>query len=77
TGGEDQLALRPSGLSVRRLVRAARSDAADWKPRGTVLVTGGTGALGGQVARWLAGNGAEHLVLTSRRGPDAPGADEL
>ncbi|MDW6065219.1 SDR family NAD(P)-dependent oxidoreductase [Streptomyces sp. FXJ1.4098] len=37
----------------------------------------GTGALGGHVARWLAGNGAEHLLLTSRRGPDAPGADEL
>ncbi|MEK8104513.1 acyltransferase domain-containing protein [Micromonospora sp. M12] len=25
-----------------------------WQPRGTVLVTGGTGALGGHVARWLA-----------------------
>ncbi|WP_051826901.1 beta-ketoacyl reductase [Kitasatospora aureofaciens] len=29
------------------------------------------------MARWLAANGAEHLVLTSRRGPDAPGAGEL
>ena len=27
-------------------------------PRGTVLVTGGTGAIGGHVARWLAGRGA-------------------
>ncbi|WP_306472797.1 KR domain-containing protein, partial [Streptomyces sp. sk226] len=25
-------------------------------------MTGGTGALGGHVARWLAGAGAEHLV---------------
>ncbi|MEK8170170.1 KR domain-containing protein [Streptomyces sp. M19] len=33
------------------------------------MVTGGTGTLGGHVARWLARNGAEHLVLTSRRGP--------
>ncbi|MGE7440017.1 SDR family NAD(P)-dependent oxidoreductase, partial [Kitasatospora sp. NPDC001175] len=74
---EDQLALRPSGLSVRRLVRAAHTDGADWTPRGTVLITGGTGALGAQVARWLARNGAEHLVLTSRRGPDAPGVAEL
>ncbi|MEU9015398.1 SDR family NAD(P)-dependent oxidoreductase, partial [Streptomyces sp. NPDC048479] len=41
------------------------------------LVTGGTGALGGRVARWLAGAGVERLVLTSRRGPDAPGAAEL
>ncbi|WP_037891747.1 ketoreductase domain-containing protein, partial [Streptomyces sp. NRRL S-87] len=41
------------------------------------LVTGGTGALGGRVARWLAGAGVARLVLTSRRGPDAPGAGEL
>ncbi|WP_267884818.1 type I polyketide synthase, partial [Streptomyces sp. NRRL S-87] len=33
--------------------------------------------MGGRVARWLAGAGAERLVLTSRRGPDAPGAAEL
>nr|WP_190136113.1 type I polyketide synthase [Streptomyces longispororuber] len=77
---EDQLALRPSGVLVRRLTRApGGAPAADarWRPRGTVLVTGGTGALGAHVARWLAGNGARHLVLTSRRGPDAPGAAEL
>ncbi|EID52361.1 polyketide synthase family protein [Saccharomonospora xinjiangensis XJ-54] len=48
-----------------------------WTPSGTVLVTGGTGALGARVARWLADRGAEHLVLTSRRGLDAPGAREL
>ncbi|WPB93151.1 beta-ketoacyl reductase [Streptomyces malaysiensis] len=40
-------------------------------------MTGGTGALGRHVARWLAGNGAERLVLLSRRGPDAPGAAEI
>ncbi|GGV50923.1 hypothetical protein GCM10010245_80160 [Streptomyces spectabilis] len=76
---EDQLALRPSGVHVRRLTRAPGGPASGegWQPRGTVLVTGGTGALGAHVARWLAGHGAAHLVLTSRRGPDAPGADEL
>ncbi|MFD5922691.1 type I polyketide synthase, partial [Kitasatospora sp. NPDC127035] len=54
-------------------------DAADrsWKPRGTTLITGGTGALGGHVARWLAGRGAEHLLLVSRRGADAPEASAL
>ncbi|MER5603278.1 SDR family NAD(P)-dependent oxidoreductase, partial [Streptomyces sp. NPDC002265] len=77
---EDQLAVRASGVSGRRLVRAPQSAApadAPWSPRGTVLVTGGTGALGGHVARWLAGAGAEHLVLAGRRGHDAPGAAEL
>ncbi|MEV6124758.1 type I polyketide synthase, partial [Streptomyces sp. NPDC052077] len=83
TGGEDQIAVRPSGVFVRRLARAVTTDAttpsADrtWRPRGTVLITGGTGALGAQVARHLARNGAEHLVLTGRRGPQAPGAAEL
>ena len=48
-----------------------------WRPRGTALITGGTGALGGHVARWLARLGAEHLVLLSRRGAEAPGAAEL
>ncbi|MET7889541.1 acyltransferase domain-containing protein, partial [Streptomyces avermitilis] len=76
---EDQVAVRASGVFGRRLVRAARATgpAQGWSPRGTVLITGGTGALGGHVARWLAGAGAEHLVLTSRRGPAAPGAAEL
>ncbi|MFG2905894.1 type I polyketide synthase [Kitasatospora sp. NPDC048286] len=74
---EDQVALRANGTFGRRLVRAERTEAADWRPRGTVLVTGGTGALGTHVARWLAANGAEHLVLTSRRGLEAPGAAEL
>ncbi|GHF46461.1 hypothetical protein GCM10010359_56190 [Streptomyces morookaense] len=76
---EDQVAVRASGVFGRRLVRAAAAAGTEqqWSPRGTVLITGGTGALGGHVARWLAGNGAEHLVLTSRRGPAAPGAAEL
>ncbi|BBA97110.1 putative modular polyketide synthase [Actinacidiphila reveromycinica] len=45
---------------------------------GAVLVTGGTGGLGALVARHLVTvNGARHLVLVSRRGPEAPGAAEL
>ncbi|MDF3293296.1 SDR family NAD(P)-dependent oxidoreductase, partial [Streptomyces sp. RB6PN23] len=79
-GGEDQVAVRASGVFGRRLVRAGRgttSSAATWQPQGTVLVTGGTGALGAEVARWLVRNGAEHVLLTSRRGMDAPGAAEL
>ncbi|MGP3939419.1 type I polyketide synthase [Streptomyces sp. 6N106] len=78
-GDEDQLALRPSGVFTRRLVRAAghRGSGASWSPEGTVLLTGGTGGVGAQIARRLAQAGAEHLVLTSRRGPEAPGADKL
>ncbi|MEU7650283.1 type I polyketide synthase [Streptomyces huasconensis] len=44
----------------------------------TVLITGGTGALGGAVARHLAErHGVTRLVLTGRRGPEAPGAAGL
>ncbi|WP_346218117.1 type I polyketide synthase [Amycolatopsis pretoriensis] len=75
---EDQVAIRPSGVFARRMVRAPLpATETEWTPRGTVLVTGGTGAVGAHVARWLAGRGAEHLVLTSRRGLDAVGAREL
>ncbi|WP_425548713.1 type I polyketide synthase [Amycolatopsis ultiminotia] len=76
---EDQVAIRPSGVFAKRMVRAPLgSDAPEpWTPRGTVLITGGTGAVGAHVARWLAARGAEHLVLTSRRGLDADGAGEL
>nr|WP_229799500.1 type I polyketide synthase [Couchioplanes caeruleus] len=77
-GGEDQLAVRPQGLLARRLSPAPPGPAgAVWRPRGTVLVTGGTGGRGAHVARWLAAHGAERLVLLSRRGPDAPGAADL
>jgi acyl transferase domain-containing protein/acyl carrier protein len=78
--GEDQVAVRRSGVYGRRLARArtgGRMPARNWQPSGTVLVTGGTGALGGHVARWLAAYGTAHLLLVGRRGPDAPGAAEL
>nr|WP_274912459.1 type I polyketide synthase [Streptomyces sp. WZ-12] len=78
--GEDQLALRPHGTYARRLHRAPQApdpSVEPWRPHGTVLITGGLGALGAHVARWAAANGAEHLVLTSRRGEASPGAAEL
>ncbi|MGV9856878.1 SDR family NAD(P)-dependent oxidoreductase, partial [Streptomyces sp. NPDC003442] len=82
SAGEDQVAIRTSGAFVRRLVRARTGESSAAfggarRPRGTVLITGGTGALGGHVARWLAEAGAAHLLLVSRRGPAAPGAAEL
>ncbi|MFE6505861.1 type I polyketide synthase, partial [Kitasatospora sp. NPDC057738] len=78
--GEDQLAVRATGLYGRRVVHAGLGDTApvrDWTPEGTVLITGGTGGLGAQIARWLARTGTAHLLLTSRRGAQAPGADAL
>jgi acyl transferase domain-containing protein len=77
--GEDQVAVRASAIFGRRLVRQPRGadPGPQWRPHGTVLITGGTGALGGRVARWLAERGAEHLLLLSRRGADAPGVAEL
>jgi amino acid adenylation domain-containing protein len=45
---------------------------------GTVLITGGLGTLGREVARHLVrAHGVRHLVLVSRRGADAPEAAEL
>jgi KS-AT-KR-ACP domain-containing polyene macrolide polyketide synthase/pimaricinolide synthase PimS2/candicidin polyketide synthase FscD len=76
--GEDEVAIRASGLFGRRLRKiAAHGSAPIWEPSGTVLITGGTGALGRQLARRLARDGAEHLLLASRGGLDAPGATEL
>ncbi|EDM78860.1 modular polyketide synthase [Plesiocystis pacifica SIR-1] len=74
-GDEDQLALRNTGLFVRRLHRAPSVDFGEskpWKPRGTILVSGGVSAFGGaDFTRWLASAGAEHLVLATAGGPDA------
>ncbi|MFI1677833.1 type I polyketide synthase [Streptomyces sp. NPDC020607] len=64
--GEDQVALRRGGVLGRRLVPDAPAGgeaAATWRPEGAVLVTGGVGPLTEQVVRWLAGSGAEHVVL--------------
>ncbi|MFI1019125.1 SDR family NAD(P)-dependent oxidoreductase, partial [Streptomyces sp. NPDC020965] len=81
-GAEDQVAVRPAGLLVRRLVPAAPAPVvatgADARAAGgTVLITGGTGALGGRIARWAAERGAQRLLLLSRSGDRAPGAEAL
>ncbi len=51
---------------------------AAFDPSGTVLVTGGTGGLGGLVARRLVTeHGVRHLLLLGRRGHAAEGAEAL
>ncbi|MFI6739544.1 SDR family NAD(P)-dependent oxidoreductase [Nonomuraea sp. NPDC050451] len=78
--GEPQIALVEGEALVPRLARhrAAEPVDATWAPDGTVLITGGTGTLGGIVARHLVTeHGVRRLVLISRRGPNADGAADL
>ncbi|MFF4840760.1 SDR family NAD(P)-dependent oxidoreductase [Streptomyces collinus] len=78
--GEPEIVLRDGEARVPRLARvtAAHGEASTLNPAGTVLVTGGTGGLGGLVARHLVReHGVRRMVLVSRRGAQAPGAGEL
>ncbi|WP_443066453.1 SDR family NAD(P)-dependent oxidoreductase [Streptomyces sp. NBC_01262] len=77
--GEPEAAVRAGQVRVPRLARvSAPAGGAVLDPAGTVLVTGGTGGLGALVARHLvAVHGVRSLLLTSRRGLQAPGAQEL
>ncbi|MFE2187747.1 type I polyketide synthase, partial [Streptomyces sp. NPDC059455] len=84
---ETQAAVRAGSCFLRRLTRVMGPPEVVGPPEagpggldagGTVLVTGGTGALGAVVARHLvAVHGVRSLVLASRSGPGAPGAAEL
>ncbi|MGW5689903.1 SDR family NAD(P)-dependent oxidoreductase [Streptomyces asiaticus] len=75
---EDQLALRDGRLWARRLVTASAPQTSTWTPKGTVLITGGTGSLGGHVARRIAEQrSADRILLISRQGPAASGAAQL
>ncbi|MFD4506721.1 type I polyketide synthase [Streptomyces sp. NPDC058457] len=79
--GEPQLALRAGRVLAPRLIRGTGTRGAgraDWSAEGTVLITGGTGALGALVARHLVTrHGVRHLILAGRRGPETPGSAEL
>ncbi|MEU5980611.1 SDR family NAD(P)-dependent oxidoreductase, partial [Streptomyces sp. NPDC047315] len=84
---EPQAAVRAARVLVPRLARVTSVPPADptapgspgaLDPDGTVLITGGTGTLGSQVAEHLVRTwDVRHLVLVGRRGPDAPGAADL
>ena len=78
---EPQLALREGAASVPRLAKAMADPSTEppaLDPEGTVLITGGLSGLGALTARHLAKrHGAKRLLLSSRRGPEAPGATEL
>ncbi|MET9418364.1 type I polyketide synthase, partial [Streptomyces klenkii] len=81
---DDRFVVREGAVRVGRLARwaAEEGDTAPaspaWDPDGTVLITGGTGGLGGVLARHLvAERGVRHLTLVSRRGEAAPDAARL
>ncbi|QLH19423.1 type I polyketide synthase [Streptomyces sp. Rer75] len=81
--GESQFAVREGRIRLPRVVRMAVPATDEDVPvtrwdEGTVLVTGGTGGLGAVVARHLVtAHGVRDLLLLSRRGVGAPGAEEL
>ncbi|MFD5321592.1 SDR family NAD(P)-dependent oxidoreductase [Streptomyces sp. NPDC127098] len=81
--GEPETAVRAGETWLPRLLKATAgaptgTEAVAWPTDGTVLVTGGTGALGGRLARHLVSfHGVRHLLLASRRGPEAAGAEAL
>ncbi|WP_305847279.1 SDR family NAD(P)-dependent oxidoreductase [Micromonospora sp. KC207] len=67
--GEDQVAVRVSGVHGRRLMRSrAAVSSGDWPARGTVLVVGDTGPVAGPLVGSLLRDGAAHVVLA---GPTA------
>ncbi|NJK64218.1 MAG: SDR family NAD(P)-dependent oxidoreductase, partial [Synechococcaceae cyanobacterium SM2_3_1] len=67
---EDQVVLRAGQRLVPRLVSTTITPSGSLRlePGGSYLITGGTGALGLQLAKWLVDHGAQHLILLSRRG---------
>ncbi|MFI0976755.1 type I polyketide synthase [Streptomyces sp. NPDC021093] len=81
SSGEPQVAVRQGELFVPRLVRTGgvgQRTGRAWDPEGTVLITGGTGGLGAELTRHVVTTyGVRHLLLLSRGGPRAEGAEEL
>ncbi|WP_443732312.1 type I polyketide synthase [Streptomyces griseocarneus] len=78
--GEPQLAVRDGAVLVPRLaaVTAAAQAAPEWNTDGTVLITGGSGALAGLVAAHAVRSlGVRRLILASRSGRPAPGTELL
>ncbi|MFI5832025.1 SDR family NAD(P)-dependent oxidoreductase, partial [Streptomyces sp. NPDC051578] len=76
--GEPHTVVRGTTVHGARLTRLTDDSERSVRPdfgNGTVLVTGATGALGRLVARRLVEtHGVRNLLLLSRRGADAPGA---
>ncbi len=80
---EPQLALREGKAFGPRIAHVKAGETSEdvkppIDPERTVLLTGGTGGIGPLIARHLVErHGARHLLLVSRSGPEAEGAQEL
>jgi thioesterase domain-containing protein len=77
--GKTVVAVRAGTVMIPRLSQVPHgSSAGAIDTSGTVLITGGTGALGSLLSRHVVSTyAARHLLLISRAGEDAPGAREL
>ena len=74
-GGEDQVAVRKGVRFAARLVRATapKKPTATFDSNGSYLITGGLGALGVEVAKWLVTQcKVKRLLLVGRRGQKDP-----
>jgi len=71
---DNQFAIRDDQYLVPRLQKRLRARAVDQPfavdADGSVLITGGLGALGRRAAQWLADKGARQIVLVSRGEPN-------
>ena len=80
---DDQVVFRGSDRMVPRLLPFASDLAGSFDSAtldlsdGAVLITGGLGGVGIRVACWLAEQGAQHLVLSSRSGTPTDSVAEL
>ncbi len=78
---EVEVALRQGQRYVRRFVPSKKDHT--WEKTfklqsdSTYLLTGGLGALGLQVAKWMVNQGARHLVLVGRSHPSSQASEQI
>jgi amino acid adenylation domain-containing protein len=77
--GEKQVAFHDNSRRVARLVPKTNASASDSRihANGSYLITGGLGGLGLRVARWIAEQGARHLVVIGRNAPSQSAMDAI
>ncbi len=71
--------LRAAQVSIADVFQTLPTKSSKVLPGGAAsyLITGGTGGLGRSITRWLAREGAKHIILLSRSGMSQKGVPEL